>query len=89
MVSDLDEHKSTFGHTFLLNNGIISWKSKKQTCTTLSTMKAEFIVCSVAVKEVVWLRGFLQNLGIVKDVFRPTKVYNNIQAMITYVKDLK
>ena len=28
-VGDLDEHKSTSGYTFLLNNGAITWRSKK------------------------------------------------------------
>ena len=31
----------------------------------------------------------MQSLGIVKDVFGPTIVYNDSQAMIAYVKDLK
>ena len=44
---DLDEHKSTSDYVLLLNNGDISWSSKKQTCIALSTMEAEFIVCSV------------------------------------------
>ena len=48
-AGDLDEHKSTSGYIFLLNNGVISWKSKKQTCIALSTMETEFIACSTAV----------------------------------------
>lgn len=27
--SDLDEHKYIFGYVFLLNNGTITWSSKK------------------------------------------------------------
>ena len=46
-ASDLDERKSTSGYIFLLNNGVISWKSKKQTCITLSTIEIEFIVCQL------------------------------------------
>ena len=34
-ASDLNKHKSTSGYIFLLNNGAISWKSKKQTCISL------------------------------------------------------
>ena len=45
---DLDERKSTSGFAFLLNNGAISWSSKKQTCIALSTMEADFVACSVA-----------------------------------------
>ncbi|XP_022149979.1 riboflavin biosynthesis protein PYRR, chloroplastic-like [Momordica charantia] len=48
---DMDERKSTSGYVFLLNNGAISWSSKKQTCIALSTMEVEFVALSVAVQE--------------------------------------
>ena len=48
---DLDERKSTSGFVFLLNNGVISWSSKKQTCIALSTMEAEFVALSAVVQE--------------------------------------
>ena len=38
-VGDLDKCKSTSRYAFLLNNGVISWRRKKQTCITLSTME--------------------------------------------------
>ena len=43
---NLDERKHTSGFTFLLNNGAISWSSKKQSYITLSTMETEFIALS-------------------------------------------
>ena len=88
-VGDLDERKSTSIYIYLLNNGIITWGSKKQTCIALSTIKAEFIACSVAIQEVVWLRRFLYSLGIVNDVFGSTIVYSDNQVVIAYVKDPK
>ncbi|XP_043687498.1 secreted RxLR effector protein 161-like [Telopea speciosissima] len=42
-ASCLDSRKSTSGYVFLLAGGIISWKSKKQTCVSTSTMEAEFV----------------------------------------------
>ena len=73
----------------MLNNGAISWRSKKQTCIALSTMEVEFIACSATVQEVIWLRRFLQSLGIVKDVLGPTTFYSDNQTAIAYVKDPK
>ena len=52
-------------------------------------MEVEFIVCSVTKQEVVWLRRILQSLGIDKDVFKPTIIYDDNQVAITYVKDPK
>ena len=46
---DLRDHKSTLGYVFLLNCGVISWSSKKQTCTTLSTMEAKYAACLVTI----------------------------------------
>ena len=64
--SDLDERKSTSGYAFLLNNGAITWRSKKQPCIALSTMEAEYVACSAAVQEAVWLRRFFQILRLSK-----------------------
>ena len=86
---DLDQHKSTSGYVFLLNKGAISWCSKKQTCIALSTMEAEFIACSVAVQEAVWLRRFFGNLGIRGDCVELITVYCDNQATITFTKDPK
>ena len=61
-AGDLDECKSTYGFTFLLNNGAISWRSKKQTCIILSTIEAEFVICSTVVQEVIWLRRIIDSL---------------------------
>ena len=62
--SDLDQCKLTYGYAFLLNDCAISWSSKKQPCIDLSTMEAEYVACSLAIQEAVWLRRFLQELEI-------------------------
>ncbi|XP_042446482.1 zinc finger MYM-type protein 1-like [Zingiber officinale] len=40
-VGDLDDRKSTYGYTFLLNDDTISWNSKKQDCVALSTIEVD------------------------------------------------
>ena len=86
---DLDDRKSTLGYVFLLSRGSISWSSKKQTCTTLSTMEAKYVACSVAVQEVGWLRRFLNDLEIVTGLRRPVTIYYDNQATISFTKDAK
>ena len=46
-----DNRKSTSGYMFTYDGGTISWRSKLQDCTTLSTMEAEYIDTSEATKE--------------------------------------
>ena len=43
---NLDQHKSTSGYAFLLNDCTISWSNKKQSCIALSTMEAKYVACS-------------------------------------------
>ena len=84
---NLDERKSTSGYVFLLSRGAISWSSKKQTCTALSTIEAEYVACSVAIQETVWLRRFLNDLEIVTGPPRPTTIYCDSLAAISFTKD--
>ena len=66
-AGDLDDRKSTSGYVFLINDGAISWNSKKQACVALLTMETEYTACAVAVQEAVWLRRFLKHLKIAED----------------------
>ena len=68
-----DDRKSTSGYVFTLIGGAISWKSSKQTVTTLSTMYAEFVVCYEATGQVNWLKKFIPGLKVVDDIYRPLK----------------
>ena len=42
-AGDVDDRKSTSGYVFLLNEGAVSWSSKKQPVIALSTIEAEFV----------------------------------------------
>lgn len=52
---DVDSRRSTTGYVFKLAGGCVSWASKKQPTVTLSTVEAEYMVSTNAVKEAVWL----------------------------------
>ena len=64
--SDLDFRKSTLGCVFTLGGGAITWRSVKQSCIADSTMEAEYVAACEAAKEVVWLKKFLSDLGVVR-----------------------
>ncbi|GJZ33855.1 retrotransposon protein, putative, ty1-copia subclass [Tanacetum coccineum] len=49
--TDKDDTKSQTGYVFILNGGAVDWKSSKQSTTTMSTTKAEYIAASEAAVE--------------------------------------
>jgi len=52
-------------------------------------MEAEYIACSASVQEAVWLRRFLQRLGILTHASDPVTIYCNSMADLAYAKDPK
>ena len=73
----------------MLNDSVILWSSKKQSCVALSTMEAEYIACSVATQDAVWLRSFLQHLEIVKIALEPVIIFCDNIAALAVAKDPK
>ena len=89
LVGDLDERKSTLDYAFLLNSGVISWSSKKQSCIALSTMEVEFIAYSTIEQKVVWLRRFLHNHNVTTCAKDPVTIHCNSIVAIAFTKDPK
>eukprot|EP00961_Rhodomonas_salina_P132843 1788199-Rhodomonas_salina.2 len=46
-AADPDTRRSVTGYVISLNNGPMSWKAKRQSCTTLSSAEAEFVAASM------------------------------------------
>ncbi|GJT64928.1 zinc finger, CCHC-type containing protein [Tanacetum coccineum] len=61
-ITGSSDSKSTTGWIFTLGGGAVCWGSKKQTCITHSTMKAEFLALTAAGKEAEWLRNMLLDI---------------------------
>nr|GEW56680.1 copia protein [Tanacetum cinerariifolium] len=58
-----DTFKSTSDGTQFLGEKLVSWSSKKQGCTTLSTAEAEYLSLSVCCAQVLWMRTQLMDYG--------------------------
>nr|GEU95514.1 copia protein [Tanacetum cinerariifolium] len=58
-----DTFKSTSGGAQFLGEYLVSWSSKKQDCTALSTAKAEYVSLSVCCAQVLWMRTQLTDYG--------------------------
>nr|GEW63932.1 putative retrotransposon protein [Tanacetum cinerariifolium] len=63
--TDADDMKSQTGYVFVLNGGVVDWKSTKQSIFATSSTDAEYIVVFDASKEAVWIRKFIYGLGVV------------------------
>ena len=69
MAGDLDGRKSTSGFLFTFAGGAVSWQSKLQKCVALSTTEAEYIAATEAAKEMLWMKRFVQELGLMQDEY--------------------
>jgi hypothetical protein len=58
-----------------LNGEAVSWKSSKQDIVADSTMEAEYIAASEAIKETVWIKKFVSELGVVPSASSPIDHY--------------
>ena len=85
--SDVDDFKSTSGYVFLLNGGAVTWKSNKQATVADSTTEAEYIAASEAAKEGVWIKNFVQELGVVPSCAQPIVVFCDNNGAIAQAKE--
>ncbi|GKD26595.1 hypothetical protein Tco_1232809 [Tanacetum coccineum] len=58
-----DDCKSTSGGLQFLGGKLVSWSSKKQDCTAMSTVEAEYVSLSACCAQVIWMRTQLLDYG--------------------------
>ncbi|GJY65538.1 putative ribonuclease H-like domain-containing protein [Tanacetum coccineum] len=58
-----DTFKSTSGGAQFLGEKLVSWSSKKQDCTSLSTAESEYVSLSACCAQVLWMRTQLTDYG--------------------------
>ncbi|GJW81958.1 retrotransposon protein, putative, ty1-copia subclass [Tanacetum coccineum] len=63
-AKDPDKGRSITGYAFLVQRCVVSWKAMLQQVVALSTTEAEYMALTEAVKEAIWLRGLLEELGV-------------------------
>lgn len=63
--ADRDTRKSTSGYILYLGSCPISWRSLKQKSVSLSTMEAEYVAISEAVKELLWILPIIKELKVI------------------------
>lgn len=58
----IDDRRSCSGYLFRLGEASISWSSKKQKTTALSTTEAEYMALSDTARHMIWMQGALKEL---------------------------
>ncbi|GJQ99374.1 putative RNA-directed DNA polymerase, partial [Tanacetum coccineum] len=85
--TDRDDTKSQIGYVFVFNGGTVVWKSSKQSTTAQHATEAEYIASSEAAKEAVWIRKFIDELGVVPSNDYPIKMNYDDSATIIMAKE--
>jgi len=75
---DLDTRKSRMGYIILLNGNIVSFASRMESRVTISTTMAEYIALSEAMKELIWIKNVVQEMGL--KITMPLMVYEDNQT---------
>jgi len=65
----------------------VSWKNSKQETVVDSTTEAKYIAASEAAKEVVWIRKFVSELGVVPSCSSPIDLYFDNNGAIAQAKE--
>ncbi|CAN0081146.1 unnamed protein product [Heterosigma akashiwo] len=83
---DRQKGKSVTGYVIMLGDSPILWASKLQSAVSTSTVEAEYLALRSAVKDIMWLRHLLVDLGCPQP--EPTPVVEDNSACIEWAKDM-
>ncbi|GKA86144.1 hypothetical protein Tco_0807855 [Tanacetum coccineum] len=86
-LTDAGNLKSQTGCVFVLNGGVVDWKSTKQSIFATSSTDAEYIVAFDASKEAVWIHKFIYGLGVVPIIEETINMYCDNIGAIAIAKD--
>nr|GFA67462.1 hypothetical protein [Tanacetum cinerariifolium] len=86
-LTNSDDLKSQTRYVFVLNGGVVNWKSTKQSIFATSSTDAEYIVAFNVSKEAVWIHKFISGLGIFPTIKEPISMYCDNTRAIAIAKD--
>ncbi|WMV42420.1 hypothetical protein MTR67_035805, partial [Solanum verrucosum] len=84
-VGNVNDKKSVSGNLVTLGSAPITWSSKKQSTTTLSSSEAEYVEAASSTCQVLWLRKLLADLH--QEQKGATKIFCHNLSVITMAKN--
>ena len=85
----MDDKKSTSGYIFMMVEGVVSWKSFKQTLTAFSTIEAKYVTCYEATCHAIWLQNFISTLEVVYSISRPLKLFCDNFTVVSFFRNTR
>ena len=88
--ADLDKRRSLTGYVSTLGGNVVSWKSTLQHIVALSTIVAEYVTLTKAIKEAIRLKGITNELDINSNLvklFLTLKVLYICQNILYFMKE--
>ena len=69
MLGDIDSSQSTSSYVMNYAGGVASWEPRLQKSVVLSTTVVEYMAAVEAMKELIWMKSFLSELGMKQERF--------------------
>ena len=73
----------------MMVEGVVLWKSVKQTLAASSTMKAEYVACYEATCHAIWLRKSISTLEVVHSISKPLKLFCDNFAVVSFYRNTR
>lgn len=84
-AGNIDDQKSTTGGAFFLGGRLVSWNSKKKSCTSKSTVEAEYVAAYMNCTQAMWMRNILE--GLKMQISEPIKILCDNTSAINISKN--
>ena len=80
-----DHRRAISGYIFMVDEGAVSWSSKKQELVTLLTTEAKYVAATHTAKEALWLWRFL--IELFESINTPTTLLSDSKSAIALAHD--
>lgn len=84
----LENNKYTSRFIFTLESAVVTWKSKRQTCISPSSMEAELFVLPSSGEEANWIKNLILDISLSKLQVNSLSIFCDNQAAVQVVKNV-
>ena len=82
---NIDDRKNTSGGAFFLGIRLVTWNSKKKSCTSQSTAEANYVVATINCTNIVWIKHLLK--GMKEEIIELVMLYCDKTSAINISKN--